>query len=332
MSAPELSILEAPKLSGFQNYLENSLRDPFVLNLEGCSLQEVILACVKGKSRLHPNYRENLNSLIHNIGILEKEYHVTLQPVQITDLFWGYFVAFCQSRGLRNSTIGTMCNQLRSILNWAVKYNARVSPTYNDVLLPKTRDNEIALTADDVSRITYFDIDRFYANQRKDYRKTMERVRDMFVLSCNLFQRHSDMVRIDASCFDRNIFRIVQQKTGNVATVNIDKYSVDAKTTYRLLEKYNYQAPYKASIGNYNEKLHILMRDIGFTENIRIEEKRGGKLVVENVPKWKMITSHTARRTAITIGVLRGKNVHELKRCSGHTDLRVFDHYVKGEI
>ena len=140
------------------------------------------------------------------------------------------------------------------------------------------------------------------------------------------------MVRIDASCFDRNIFRIVQQKTGNVATVNIDKYSVDAKTTYRLLEKYNYQAPYKASIGNYNEKLHILMRDIGFTESIRIEEKRGGKLVVENVPKWKMITSHTARRTAITIGVLRGKNVHKLKRCSGHTDLRVFDHYVKGEI
>lgn len=56
-----------------------------------------------------------------------------------------------------------------------------------------------------------------------------------------------------------------------------------------------------------------------------------GKLVVENVPKWKMITSHTARRTAITIGVLRGKNVHNLKRCSGHTDLRVFDHYVRDE-
>ena len=331
MSAPELNILEAPKLSGFQNYLENSLRDPFVLNLEGCSLQEVILACVKGKSRLHPNYRENLNSLIHNIGILEKEYHVTLQPVQITDLFWGYFVAFCQSRGLRNSTIGTMCNQLRSILNWAVKYNAKVSPTYADIKIPKARNQEIALSADDVSRITYFDVQRFYANKRRDFRDKMERVRDMFVLSCNLFQRHSDCVRISPECFDRNIFRIVQQKTGNLATVNIDKYSVDAKTTYRLLEKYQYKAPYTAEISNYNHALHKLMRDIGFTETIRIEEKRNGVLHVEYIPKWKMITSHTARRTAITIGVLRGHNIHNLKQCSGHTDLRVFDHYVRDE-
>lgn len=101
-----------------------------------------------------------------------------------------------------------------------------------------------------MSRIAYFDVDRFYADRRKDYRETMRRVRDMFVLSCNLFQRHSDMVRIEKSCFDRNIFRITQQKTGNQAVVDINKYAVDAKTTYRILERYNYEAPYKATIGN----------------------------------------------------------------------------------
>ena len=316
---------------GFQSYLEKSLRDPFVINLEGCSLQEVILACIKAKTRLHPKYMENAGCLINNLRILEEQYHITLQPVQITDIFWGYFIAFCQGRGLKNSTIGTMCNQLRSILNWACKYNAKVSPTYGDILIPKARSSEIALTADEVSRITYFDIDRFYANKRKDYREAMHRVRDMFVLSCNLFQRHSDMVRIDETCFDRNIFKIVQQKTGNLAVVNIDKYSVDAKTTYRILERYHYKAPYVATIGNYNYKLHELMRDIGFTEKVRIEERRNGKLIVENVPKWQMITSHTARRTAITIGVLRGLNIHTLKQCSGHSDLRVFDHYVRDE-
>lgn len=139
------------------------------------------------------------------------------------------------------------------------------------------------------------------------------------------------MVRIDRNCFERNIFKIVQQKTGNIAVVNIDKFSIDAKTTYRLLEKYNYEAPYKATIGNYNGHLHTLMRDIGFDDIIRIEEKRDGVLVVDKVPKWKMITSHTARRTAITVSVLRGHNIHSVKRCSGHTDLRVFDHYVRDE-
>lgn len=330
MNALTIPIM-APVKDDFRAYLERSLRDPFIINLEGLSLREVIRACVKAKTRLHPNYGATIGGLVYNLEILEEQYHITLMPVQVTDIFWGYFINFCQGRGLKASTIETMCGQLRAILNWAVKYNATVSPTFGDFVVPRSRNQEIALTADEVSRITYFDIDRFYSNRRKDYRETMRRVRDMFVLSCNLFQRHSDMVRIEPSCFDRNIFRITQQKTGNIAVVDISKYAIDAKTTYRLLEEYNYEAPYKATIGNYNYYLHQLMKDIGLNDTVRIEERVDGKLVSENIPKWRLITSHTARRTAITVNVLRGHNIHGLKRCSGHTDLRVFDNYVRDD-
>ena len=329
MDALKLHSNEAEPLHDFRSYLEHSLRDPFTMNLKDCSLTEIIIACIKAKRKLHPHYKESLGCLTHNLHILEEYYHISLQSVQITDVFWGYFIAFCEQRGLKLSTIETMCNQLRSILNWAVKYNATVSPTYTDFDIKRPRNQEIALTADEVSRVTYFDIDRFYADRRSDFRETMHRIRDMFVLSCNLFQRHSDMVRIDPGCFERNIFRITQQKTGNLAIVNIDLYSIEPKTTYRLLEKYGYRAPYTATIGNYNYYLHQLMRDIGLVDPVRIEERHQGKLMAKNIPKWKLISSHTARRTAITVNVLRGHNVHELRRCSGHTDLRVFDNYVR---
>lgn len=332
MNTVAIPIVAPPVENDFRAYLEKSLRDPFVINLEELSLMEVIRACIRSKTRLHPNYEASIGGLVYNLGILEQKYRVTLMPVQVTDIFWGYFISFCQGRGLKASTIDTMCGQLRSILNWAVKYNATVSPSYGDFCVPKARIQEIALTADEVSRIAYFDVDRFYADRRKDYRETMRRVRDMFVLSCNLFQRHSDMVRIEKSCFDRNIFRITQQKTGNQAVVDINKYAVDAKTTYRILERYNYEAPYKATIGNYNFYLHQLMKDIGLDDPVRIEERVDGKLVTENVPKWRLITSHTARRTAITVNVLRGHNIHGVKRCSGHTDLRVFDNYVRDDV
>lgn len=327
----QLNASQQEPLNDFKAYLEQSLRNPFTLNLKDCSLVEVILACAKARSKLHKSYHKTISGLLYNIRLLEAEYRTTLQPVQVTDVFWGYFIGFCQNRGLKGSSITTMCNHLKSILSWAAKYNATVSPTYCDVKLPKSMNQEIALSADEVSRIAYFDIDRFYADRRVDFRKTMHKVRDMFVLSCNLFQRHSDMVRIEPECFDRNIFRIVQQKTGNEAVVNIDRYSIDAKTTYRILEKYGYKAPYGGSIGNYNKFLHSLMRDIGFNEPVRIEERVDGKLVVHNVPKWKMISSHTARRTAITVGVVRGFNLHSLKKCSGHTDLKNFDRYVRDE-
>jgi len=318
-------------MADFKNYLENSLRNPFIIDLKECSLIEVVLACVKAKSRRHPRYGQYIGSLLYNLRALESEYRVTLRPIQVTDIFWGYFISFCQSRGLKNSSIGTMIHRLKAVLSWASKYNAPVSPTYCEVIPPKSDPKEIALSADDVSRIAYFDVDRFYARRRKDFRDTMRRVRDHFVLSCNLYQRFSDMVRISPECFERNIFRIVQQKTGAVAVVNIDKYAIDAKTTYRILERYGYSAPFTSTIGNYNRYLHLLMRDVGFTEPVRVEERIDGRLVVSEIPKWRMISSHTARRTAITIGVLRGHNIHALKRCSGHSNLKCFDAYVRDE-
>ena len=195
----------------FRSYLEQSLRDPFVLDLRDRTLLEVINAAIKAKSKLHPNYGASLSCLVHNLRQLEEQFRTTLYPVQVTDIFWGYFIPFCQENGLKNSTIGTISSQLRSLLNWAVKYNAKVSPTYGDCKVPNVRNQEIALSADEVSRIAYFDIDRFYASRRKDFRDKMHRVRDLFILSCNLAQRHSDMVRIDRNCFKRNIFTITQQ-------------------------------------------------------------------------------------------------------------------------
>ena len=316
------------EMSEFGSYLEKSLKNPFILNLEGYSLIDVILACAGVKVKLHPRYRKNLGGLLHNLHTLEEEYNVTLQPIQVTDIFWGYFVTFCRQRGLRTATINTMCNQLKSILGWASKYNATISPTYADIRLPKSHNQELALTPDEVSRITYFDVNLFYANRRRDFRRTMKKVRDHFVLSCNLFQRYSDMVRIDPTCFDKNIFKMTQQKTGSVAIVNIDQFAIDATTTYRILKEYNYCSPYVGSIGNYNNYLHILMRDIGFTEEIRREEWQNGVMSIKVFPKWKLISSHTARRTAITIAVLRGFNIHSIRKCSGHTDLESLDSYI----
>ena len=95
----------------------------------------------------------------------------------------------------------------------------------------------------------------------------------------------------------------------------------EPKTTYWLLKKYGYRTPYAATIGNYNYYLHPLMCDTGLTEPVRIEERRRGVLQVSTEPNRRMITSLTARRTAITVGVLRGHSIHALKSCSGHSDL-----------
>ena len=108
MNAIKLKTPAQPGNDDFRAYLEKSLRDPFTVNLDGLSLMEVIAACKKAKSRLHANYGSSIGGLVHNLTLLEQEYRVTLRPVQVTDVFWGYFISFCQGRGLKCSTIETM--------------------------------------------------------------------------------------------------------------------------------------------------------------------------------------------------------------------------------
>ena len=307
-------------MSGFKSYLEQSRTNPFVINLENATLIEVVIAGANARTKFHPKYRENIGGLLHNLRLMEEQFKVTLYPIQVTDIFYGYFIQFCRQRGLKDTSIGVMCARLRALLSWAAKYKAPVSPTYTEYVIPKTVPHEIALSADDVSRVTYF-----------DYRDAMSRVRDMFVLSVCLYQRHSDMVRIGPSNFERNKFTITQQKTGIVATVDIDRFSIEPKTAYKILDRYGFTAPYTATIGNYNRRLHDLMRDVGFTDTVRVDGFVDGVMTSTEVPRFELITSHTARRTAITVGVDRGLNVHDLRKCSGHADLKNFDRYIRDD-
>ena len=45
------------------------------------------------------------------------------------------------------------------------------------------------------------------------------------------------MIRISKDNFHNNIFKIVQQKTGSVAELNIDRMSIDPGVTYKILKK-----------------------------------------------------------------------------------------------
>lgn len=165
---------------------------------------------------------------------------------------------------------------------------------------------------------------------RPDRRRVYERVRDAFILQANLGCRHSDLIRIHKSNFDRNVFKILQQKTGNHAIVDIQKLSIDPKATYAILEKYNYACPYTADISNYNKKIHEILKLIGqeFAEDVRGEVKINGRITLDIEPKYKRVGSHTARRTFVTCNILRGVSEHQIRKGSGHRSLSSFEKYI----
>lgn len=308
------------------NFL-NEEEDAFTIDLSNASLLECMDRYVEFKKTSHPSVKGAIEQIKNHIRRLEFLAHTTIMPRQVTSIFYSKFIEMLSSEGLQISTISNLCVGIRSVLKWSSDYNARVHPSYKHIDVKKYVSQKMALTADDVSRIYHFKLEN--EKIRKQNRKTLEAVRDMFVLGCNLGQRHSDLVRIEKGCFKEGKMVILQQKTKNKAIVNLNEMTIDRKTTVEILEKYGYEAPYKGDISNYNKHIRKLMKVVFENEEFTKQTIIGNDAKVEVVPKYRMISSHTARRTFATYNYLvRKLPAVDVMKATGHTSDKSFHRYI----
>ena len=324
---------------GFREYLCSSKDNMFALDLSSCTLIECIAKMCEIKSRSHPKIGQNYRMLVNKLKDLEQMFDTVIMPAMISSVFWNHFVPYLASQGLKYSTIGHIKANLISVLNWSSKYGVKLNPSYNEVDIPNYIPSKISLTPDEISHIYHFKIGMTEAysfrskkvlNLRKNKIATLEKVRDMFVLGCNLGQRYSDLVRISPENFKNGSFSITQQKTGNKCFVPINTLSIDSRMTFDILEKYGYRAPYTGDINNFNTYLHELLYHIGedFMDEVFIDNKINGVIVRETKRRYQLISSHSARRSFATINTLRNVPRNKILRATGHSSEKAFNRYI----
>ena len=325
--------------SGFKEYLNSSMNDMFSLDLSNCTLIECINKMCEIKQRSHPKIKKNYQMLINKLEYIEQQFGCKIMPAMISGVFWNHFIPFLSEQGLKYSTIGHVKANLITTLNWSSKYGVKLNPSYNEVDIPNYIPSKISLTPDEISHIYHFKIGQCetynfrlkkVAKLRKNKINTLEKVRDMFVLGCNLGQRYSDLIRISPENFRNGQFSIVQQKTGNKCFVPINSLSIDNRITFSILEKYNYHAPYSGNINNYNRYLHQLLYCIGeeFLEEVHIDNKINGVITRETMQRYQLISSHSARRSFATINTLRNIPRSKILRATGHSSEKAFVRYI----
>lgn len=337
----EQNFYQKPKdINGsFREYLNSSVNNMFSLDLSNSTLIECINEMCEIKSRSHPKIKRNYKLLVLKLEDIEETFGTTIMPGMISSVFWNHFVPFLAEQNLKYSTIGQLKTNLITVLNWASKYGVKLNPSYNEVDIPNYIPSKISLTPDEVSHIYHFKIGKEDAYSfrskkvvklRKNKISTLEKVRDMFVLSCNLGQRYSDLVRISPENFKNGQFSIVQQKTGNKCFVPINTLSIDSKITFSILEKYEYKAPYDGDINNYNTYLHELLKYIGdeFMDEVHIDNKINGIITRETKLRYQLISSHSARRSFATINTIRNIPRSKILRATGHSSEQAFVRYI----
>lgn len=187
-------------------------------------------------------------------------------------------------------------------------------PVIND----KTEDYGIALRDDEVIALWNYQCE----NEKE------ELVRDLFILNCLTGQRISDTQKIGKNVneiMSITTIKLVQQKTDTFV-----KCGVVFEMAKEILKKYSEGIP-KITNNEMNNGIKKIAQKAGFDdiENVGRQSGTSNKVTVEEKPRYDCITSHTGRRTFITLLKLRGWDSTKIMRYSGHKDIRMIEHYCK---
>ena len=228
--------------AGFREYLTSSMSDMFSLDLSRCTLIECIHKMCEIKSR-SPEDQAELRMLVNKLEDIERQFGCTIMPAMISSVFWNHFVPFLQTR------------------DWSIPPSDMWRPTWlpcwtgrrsrretwirvTEVDIPNYIPSKISLTPDEIatsitSRLvkepTYSFRSKKVLKLRRNKIETLERVRDMFVLGCNLGQRrYSDLVRISPENFRNGQFSSSSRRRATSAFVPINSLSIDSRITFAI--------------------------------------------------------------------------------------------------
>jgi len=188
------------------------------------------------------------------------------------------------------------------------------SITYEE-LTDKSDNDEIALRDDEVLKLYNYQCD----NERD------ELIKDVFLLECTIGQRISDTSRTSDNTQNIqgvDIIKLVQQKTSKSISINLI-FEI-AKSI--LVDKYKYNIPRIATSASLekdaiNRRIKVIAKDAGIDGFEKsITHKAGDpKPIVTEVPRYEMISTHTGRRTFVTMLALRGWPYEKIGRYTGQT-------------
>jgi integrase len=182
-------------------------------------------------------------------------------------------------------------------------------------------------------RILREDVETIYLNEdelsiiyKLELPPNEAQVRDSFIISCYTGMRYSDIARLDVSKhvdFEKNIITIITQKTKNKVVIPIHPI------VRTILAKYNNQAPKVQTNQATNRVLKDICEKAKIDVPITLTETAGGVQQEKTYSKYKLVTSHTARRSFATNAFKRGVPSLRIMQITGHRTESSFMRYIR---
>lgn len=217
---------------------------------------------------------------------------------------------------LNNASFNHTMSQLRSVVQWAVD-NGQAQPV---LVKPfrrhlKTVTNEpLALTANEVKAIMAVELPPSVAE-----------IRDAFVFQCLTGLRHSDVRRIRWVDIRDGVLHLVDKKTSDAAVIPLNTPAL------ALLANRDHNTATVFTVGRtevYNRTLRRICKLAGITGTVTHSDMVGNRRHDRTIERWQAVSSHTGRRTFVTIAAALGIAPEVISQWTGHNQLATMQRYL----
>lgn len=219
------------------------------------------------------------------------------------------------------NNIGKHIKNLKRFLNEAStpEINVNKFSFYKRFKVVKEDADTIYLNEDELQSL--YDLD--LSNNTR-----LERVRDLFLVGCWTGLRFSDFTTIHAKDITDEFINIQTQKTGQKVVIPIHWTVKAIMNKYK--DEFKNSLPPKIS----NQKFNLYLKEIGkkleiLNVNKSIDYTKAGKKVQENMLKWQLLETHTARRSFATNMYKMGVPSITIMNITAHKTESAFLTYIK---
>ncbi|HLW40534.1 MAG TPA: tyrosine-type recombinase/integrase [Brumimicrobium sp.] len=218
---------------------------------------------------------------------------------------------------LEDNAFATYVAKFKSFMKWAKKKKKyHDNEAYKEFSFAERNKNVVCLSPEEFRTLYNFQFEE----------SRLDKVRDLYCFCCLTGLRYSDMQTLQRAHIKKDS---IHKNINKTTEYDIIPLLPQAQEILKKYQNGSYNPLPVISNQKFNDYIKECCEIAGIDSlTVKICYRRN-KVIEEVFPKFKLITAHTARKTFITIGFMKGLDVKIIKSITGHKKDSTFDKYLK---
>jgi site-specific recombinase XerD len=257
---------------------------------------------------------QKYQTLLNHLTDFQNKKRLSIEFDKIDTKFYELLTAFfIDELKLMNNSIAKYIKTLKTFLHWATDRGYNINFSFKKF---KAQERDA-----DIIYITEEELYKLYELNLSDNLK-LRGVRDTFCFGCFTGLRYSDIAKLRKENIKGEEIHMISEKTSDRLIIPLNEFALN------ILERNSFKLPVIS-----NQKTNQYIKELGqhaeLFDPVILTKFRGAQEIQDIKMKYEFLSTHTARRTFVTLSLQKGMRPEIVMKITGHKEWGTFKKYIK---